>query len=86
MHVVANTSLPLHHKTCRKDYDHARLLYTDALRTTEERGPNVQLLLFAFAIFCLVTRVRVVFRECRRIFLGVFATLPSLANHSVHTS
>lgn len=41
----------------RKDYGRARLAYANALRTMEERGPDVPLLLFAFAVFCLVTRV-----------------------------
>eukprot|EP00903_Cladosiphon_okamuranus_P012921 g12064.t1 len=39
-----------------KDYNRARILYTTALNAMESRGPDVQLLLFAFAIFCLVTR------------------------------
>ncbi|CAM9969506.1 unnamed protein product, partial [Sphacelaria rigidula] len=42
----------------QKDYGRARLAYTNALRTMGERGPDVPLLLFAYAIFCLVTRVR----------------------------
>lgn len=42
----------------RKDYNRARILYTTALNAMEARGPDVQLLLFAFAIFCLVTGVR----------------------------
>lgn len=41
-----------------KDYDRCRILYTNALAAMEKRGPDVQLLLFAFAIFCFVTRVR----------------------------
>lgn len=41
----------------RKNYERARLLYAKALRAMEARGPDVQLLLFAFAVFCLVTGV-----------------------------
>ncbi|CBN73906.1 ankyrin 2,3/unc44 [Ectocarpus siliculosus] len=39
-----------------KDYNRSRILYTTALAAMEQRGPDVQLLLFAFAIFCFVTR------------------------------
>ncbi|CAM9361651.1 unnamed protein product, partial [Ectocarpus fasciculatus] len=39
-----------------KDYDRSRILYTTALAAMEKRGPDVQLLLFSFAIFCFVTR------------------------------
>ncbi|CAM9584654.1 unnamed protein product [Laminaria digitata] len=38
-----------------KDYERARLLYGKAIRAMEARGPDVQLLLFAFAVFCLIT-------------------------------
>ncbi|CAM9682445.1 unnamed protein product [Scytosiphon promiscuus] len=38
-----------------KDYNRARILYTTALAAMEERGPDMPLLLLAFAIFCLVT-------------------------------
>eukprot|EP00904_Undaria_pinnatifida_P002822 jgi/Undpi1/12540/HiC_scaffold_6.g02209.m1 len=37
-----------------KDYRRARQLYGTALRAMEARGPDVKLLLFAYAIFCLV--------------------------------
>ncbi|CAM9113012.1 unnamed protein product, partial [Hapterophycus canaliculatus] len=39
-----------------KDYNRARILYMTALVAMEKRGPDMQLLLLAFAIFCLVTR------------------------------
>lgn len=42
----------------RKNYNRARILYATALAAMEERGPDMPLLLFSFAIFCLVTGVR----------------------------
>lgn len=48
----------------RKDYERARLLYGKAFRAMKARGPDVQLLLFAFAVFCLITGVRFFFLAC----------------------
>ena len=42
----------------RKNYDRARTLYTKALQAMERQGPDLQLLLYAYAIFCFVTGVR----------------------------
>ncbi|CAM9603324.1 unnamed protein product, partial [Discosporangium mesarthrocarpum] len=51
---ITNYVLFLH--VIRKDYQRARTLYAEAIRTMEARGPDTQLLLYAFAVFCFVTQ------------------------------
>ncbi|CAM9651132.1 unnamed protein product, partial [Choristocarpus tenellus] len=53
--IRCTTNYVLFIHTMRKDYARARILYSDAISAMEARGPDTQLLLYAFAIFCFVT-------------------------------
>ncbi|CAM9792260.1 unnamed protein product, partial [Ectocarpus sp. 12 AP-2014] len=55
-HAEKKNRATVHFGFFSKDYNRSRILYTTALAAMEQRGPDVQLLLFAFAIFCFVTR------------------------------